>query len=493
MANPSTYPSDGRITSLQNYTANLTGTELLQLVAPGNATAGVNYNVTVTQMLSGVFSVLPSQPANVVLAGPTSGAGTATPAFRALVLADIPGGTSGFPLVGNNATTAPSYQLLTVPGGGIGTAALPAFGVALGNGSSPLSVVVPGTTGYALLANGATTAPSFQLVNLALGTGITPIFNGGTGTSALTLNGVVLGNATALTVASAATGQVLAANAGVPAFTGSPVVATSVTVPLVSSPVGSNLSLNVSSSSAGGLLQVAGANLFEWANSSSTPVFYPSTDNTATLGTSGNRWSNGYFVNLTVSTTATAGKFNATNTAAAYQIGGTTVLSVPTNDLVIQSFFNRNLILNANGTGQGIFCQIAGTNIVELVPTTLFPTTDNTTALGGVNNRWTNGYLVNLTVSTGLSVGTTTNPGAGQTLQTGMETLLSGIPLSSTATAAIIMSSVAGFGIYCGTGVPNVVAGTGSLYLRGDGSTATTRIYVNQNGSTTWTAMTTQA
>ena len=228
MANPSTYPSDGRITSLQNYTATLAGTELLQLVAPGNATAGVNYNITVTQMLSGVFSVLPAQPANVVLAGPTSGAGTATPAFRTLVLADIPGGTSGFPLVGNNATSAPSYQLLGLPGGGIGTTSLSAAGVVLANGTNAFSVVAATTAGLVLTSQGSTSPPTWNatsggtVFSVATGTGLIggpvtgvgtvslsvpgTVPNGGIGTTALPLDGVVLGNSTsALTVAPATT------------------------------------------------------------------------------------------------------------------------------------------------------------------------------------------------------------------------------------------------------------------------------------------------
>jgi hypothetical protein len=192
MANPSTYPSDGRITSLQNYTTALVGTELLMLVAPGNATAGVNYNVTVAQMLSGLLPALPAQSANVVLAGPSVGPGTATPTFRSLVLADLPLGTSSFPLVGNG-VSAPAYALLTVPGGGSGTSALTANGVLLGNGASAFNV---------------TNAP--------------------------------------------ATGQVLAANNGTAVWTNTPAVATSLQVPLISGGAGSASTLTIESTSGAG-------------------------------------------------------------------------------------------------------------------------------------------------------------------------------------------------------------------------------------------------
>jgi hypothetical protein len=48
----------------------------------------------------------------------------------------------------------------------------------------------------------------------------------------------------------------------------------------------------------------------------------------------------------------------------------------------------------------------------------------------------------------------------------------------------------AGFGIYAGSGVPTISAVKGSLYLRTDGSTTATRLYIN-NGTTTWVAVTT--
>lgn len=48
-------------------------------------------------------------------------------------------------------------------------------------------------------------------------------------------------------------------------------------------------------------------------------------------------------------------------------------------------------------------------------------------------------------------------------------------------------------GVYFGSGAPTVSAPQGSLYLRTDGSSTSTRMYVNTNGSTTWTNVTTAA
>jgi hypothetical protein len=59
--------------------------------------------------------------------------------------------------------------------------------------------------------------------------------------------------------------------------------------------------------------------------------------------------------------------------------------------------------------------------------------------------------------------------------------------------AAFLASSTAGLGVYVGSGVPTISAAQGSLYLRTDGSSTSTRAYINTNGSTTWTAITTAA
>jgi hypothetical protein len=61
------------------------------------------------------------------------------------------------------------------------------------------------------------------------------------------------------------------------------------------------------------------------------------------------------------------------------------------------------------------------------------------------------------------------------------------------ASAFIATNVAAGMGIYVGSGAPTVAAAKGSLYLRSDGSGTADRAYINTNGSTTWTALTTAA
>jgi len=67
------------------------------------------------------------------------------------------------------------------------------------------------------------------------------------------------------------------------------------------------------------------------------------------------------------------------------------------------------------------------------------------------------------------------------------------IPAGGTAGAGIKMFSTSNFGVFGGSGAPTLAAAKGSLYLRSDGSGTSDRMYVNTDGSTTWTAVTTAA
>lgn len=67
------------------------------------------------------------------------------------------------------------------------------------------------------------------------------------------------------------------------------------------------------------------------------------------------------------------------------------------------------------------------------------------------------------------------------------------IPAGGTAGYGYKFSSTSNFGVFFGSGTPTLSAAKGSLYLRSDGSTTNDRAYINTNGSTTWTALTTAA
>lgn len=67
------------------------------------------------------------------------------------------------------------------------------------------------------------------------------------------------------------------------------------------------------------------------------------------------------------------------------------------------------------------------------------------------------------------------------------------IPAGGSNLVGISLSSTASFGVYYGSGVPTLSAAQGSIYMRSDGSSISTRMYVNTNGSTTWTNLITAA
>lgn len=48
-----------------------------------------------------------------------------------------------------------------------------------------------------------------------------------------------------------------------------------------------------------------------------------------------------------------------------------------------------------------------------------------------------------------------------------------------------------GISFLAGTGAPTMSAAKGSLYVRTDGSSSSTRLYINSNGATSWVAITT--
>jgi len=65
------------------------------------------------------------------------------------------------------------------------------------------------------------------------------------------------------------------------------------------------------------------------------------------------------------------------------------------------------------------------------------------------------------------------------------------IPAGGTAGVGFKATSATNFGVFFGSGAPTLSAAKGSLYLRSDGSGTGDRMYVNTDGATAWTAVTT--
>jgi hypothetical protein len=187
--------------------------------------------------------------------------------------------------------------------------------------------------------------------------------------------------------------------------------------------------------------------------------------------------------------TATTGAFSGTtiglanNTVISYGGGGVTITHNSAGDTLafagaVSYSFDASLLLSNNtligwgGGGVTITHNSAG---------------DSLTFAGAVG-----GYAFDSTLAA--TALTATTGAISSTLSvTGVATLAAGTatPAGGGLAARLLLGTTAGFGIYYGSGAPSVTAAKGSLYLRSDGSSGTNRLYVNTNGATTWSAITT--
>ena len=89
------------------------------------------------------------------------------------------------------------------------------------------------------------------------------------------------------------------------------------------------------------------------------------------------------------------------------------------------------------------------------------------------------------------AAGSFTSVSSTSSTSTGAMTVRSGTAITAGGQSAVLATATTGFGLYLGSGAPTVSAAKGSLYLRSDGSSTSTRLYVNSDGATTWVAVTT--
>lgn len=175
---------------------------------------------------------------------------------------------------------------------------------------------------------------------------------------------------------------------------------------------------------------------------------------------------------------------------------GSTWIDVPNNDSYVLTSIVANSAtwINTAG-GTGTFNSlvvttsiIAGTTITA--GTGITSTTGNIVATAGAVNAGTT-----MTAATGITAttGNIVASAGAVNAATSMTATLGNI----TATAGNFVCSLAGTGVIlgggatvqCGTGDPSatVTATKGSLYLRLDGSSSSTRAYINTDGATAWT------
>lgn len=141
---------------------------------------------------------------------------------------------------------------------------------------------------------------------------------------------------------------------------------------------------------------------------------------------------------------------------------------------------------NAIARWDGTSGQIIQNSAVTISDTgDLAPAADNAQALGASSATWSTVHFTNLRGS----------GGAFTVDNVGIPLAMAGvaIPAGGTAGRGYKFSSTSNFGIFFGSGAPTLAAAKGSLYLRSDGSSTSTRLYVNTDGSTAWTNVTTAA
>jgi hypothetical protein len=120
-----------------------------------------------------------------------------------------------------------------------------------------------------------------------------------------------------------------------------------------------------------------------------------------------------------------------------------------------------------------------------------FQTISINATTGTVTTTATFGAATSVTSLAATTVAATGAVTAASVSATGNVTADSNVALVAGGASAFIATNTAvGMGVYIGSGAPTVAAAKGSIYLRSDGSSASTRLYVS-DGSTTWIAVTT--
>jgi hypothetical protein len=162
----------------------------------------LDYLTYIAQQLQYQITTLASefssgQPAPIIgtVTPAYGGTGVVNPTANAVAIAEgannfnfVSGnGESGLPLVSNGAID-PSYQALnvatgvtgtlSVANGGTGATSLSAHGILLGEGTGAITPLSPGTSGYVLVSNGASSDPSYQPISLSSPSSITGLSSG---------------------------------------------------------------------------------------------------------------------------------------------------------------------------------------------------------------------------------------------------------------------------------------------------------------------------
>jgi hypothetical protein len=199
-------------------------------------------------------------------------------------------------------------------------------------------------------------------------------------------------------------------------------------------------------------------------------------DLSGTWNTSGNP--TGVLLNLTQTAAGTTSKF------ADFQIGGTSKINFQTGGttplpIVCVASQNTGGFQLINGTDAGV------TNNFDYVQ--LYYSAN--VALLESNKVGTGTARILRLQHAGQAVLDINSSGSGQIRAFSA----TAIPAGGTAGLGYTFSTTSNFGTFFGSGTPTLSAAKGSLYLRSDGSATNNRAYINTDGATAWTALTTAA
>jgi len=202
--------------------ADTTRNPLFAVNSSGNVSTGVWQATTITATYGGTGL---SGVANNTLVY-----GSGSTAFNSLAIGSntqvLMVNATGSPVWGSiNLNSAAVNGVLPATNGGTGQSGYTIGDILYASTSTDVSKLAAGTSNYALVSNGAGTAPSYQQISLTAGvTGTLPVTAGGTNSSSFTANGVVISSTTTTGALTAVTGsayQVLQLSAsGIPIFGG---------------------------------------------------------------------------------------------------------------------------------------------------------------------------------------------------------------------------------------------------------------------------------
>lgn len=441
----------------------LTLTVPAELSVTGSPTSGNNPTIAISKA---------TQTANLLYAGPSSGA-AAAPTFRAMVSADIPAAIVAYASIQN-------------------VAASRVLGNPTGSPAAPSEISL-----------GATLAFSGSALQTAAHTGDVTTATNSFATTVAKIQGTAVGGVTG-------TGNVV--------FSDSPNLTTALLVGRNSIGAGNSDGIVVrnATAAAAGAQQFSPALRFSaqgWrtnATAQSEQVDWTFI-NEAVQGTADP--SSNLTFNFQVNSAGYAQKFKmgsggTFDAAAGYTIGGVALaaanlsngvsgsgavalVNAPTFIAPILGAATGTSLTLANGTVNGLqFTAAAGTNgaLAMGAGGSLIFILGSTVDAFAVNDHGS-------TTIFGVTEGTPGTPTSTAVTTPGNLAILNttAIPAGGTAAKGYLFSSTSNFGVFFGSGAPTLSAAQGSLYLRSDGSSTSTRAYVNTNGSTTWTNITTAA